>query len=120
MVERASRFSSYGNYIRIRHKGSLKTAYAHLNGYAKGIKAGSKVKQGQVIGYIGTTGRSTGPHLHYEVIKNGTQVNPRSLKLPTGDKLAGAELERFKKEADDISRIYTATLKHQNKYASKN
>lgn len=117
IVERASRFSSYGHYIRIRHKGSLKTAYAHLHGYARGIKAGVKVKQGQVIGFIGTTGRSTGPHLHYEVIQNGVHINPRSLKLPTGDQLKGAELERFKAEALEIDRGYEALTKRRGRIA---
>lgn len=96
IVERANRFSSYGNYMRIRHNGTLKTAYAHLNGFAKGIKAGKRVEQGQVIGYVGSTGRSTGPHLHYEVILNGKQVNPNRVDLPTGEQLTGKEFESFK------------------------
>jgi len=96
VVEKASRFSSFGNYIRIRHNGSLKTAYAHLNGYAKGVRAGTRVEQGQVIGYVGSTGRSTGPHLHYEVHLDGRQVNPGRLDLPTGEQLESKELETFK------------------------
>jgi murein DD-endopeptidase MepM/ murein hydrolase activator NlpD len=95
IVEKAEWFSSFGNYVRIRHNGELKTAYAHMKGFGKGVRKGVRVKQGQIIGYIGTTGRSTGPHLHYEVHKNGVQVNPNSLKLPTGEKLAGEKLDSF-------------------------
>ncbi len=96
VIERASRFGGYGKYIRIRHNDTFQTAYAHLNGYAKGIKKGVKVNQGQIIGYVGSTGRSTGPHLHYEVIKHGKHVNPAGLKLPTGRKLDGEQLMAFK------------------------
>lgn len=105
-IERLGKFSSYGNYISIRHKGNIKTAYAHLNGYKAGLKAGSRVKQGQVIGYVGSTGRSTGPHLHYEVIVAGKQVNPNSIKLPTGTMLAGKELARFKSAVSDLNRAF--------------
>lgn len=86
---------SYGRYIRIRHNGEYSTAYAHMRGYRRGLKKNSRVTQGQIIGYVGTSGRSTGPHLHYEVLKNGKQVNPLSIKLPTGIKLAGANLKAF-------------------------
>ena len=96
VVEKASRFGGYGNYVRIRHNDNIKTAYAHMSRFGKGVKSGSTVKQGEVIGYIGTTGRSTGPHLHYEVLMDGAQVNPNSVKIPTGEVLAGAELNKFK------------------------
>jgi murein DD-endopeptidase MepM/ murein hydrolase activator NlpD len=97
-VQRASRYGGYGNYIRIKHGKGYETAYAHLSKYAKGIKAGKKVKQGDVIGYVGSTGASTGPHLHYEVYVNDKPVNAMSLKLPTGRKLADdpAMLDEFK------------------------
>ena len=95
VVERASRYGSFGKYVRIRHNGEYQTAYAHMKGYGKGVRKGAKVKQGQIIGYVGTTGRSTGPHLHYEVLKGGKQTNPLGLKLPSGRKLDGPELERF-------------------------
>ena len=98
VVERANRFGAYGNYIRIRHNETYKTAYAHLHGFAKGIRAGARVRQGQVIGYVGSTGRSTGPHLHYEVHKNGDKVNPHSVDLPLGEELKGAQLAKFQKE----------------------
>ena len=75
-VERANRYGSYGNYIRIRHTDGYKTAYAHLKSFARGVKSGKYVKQDQVIGYVGTTGRSTGPHLHYDCLLY-TSPSPR-------------------------------------------
>jgi len=110
-VEKAGPYSSFGNYVRIRHNAGLKTAYAHLNGFAKGMSAGSRVKQGQVIGYVGTTGRSTGPHLHYEVLQDNRQVNPKSIKMQQGKVLAGKELENFKSRVAEVNRRYTALTK---------
>lgn len=95
VIERSSRYGAYGNYIRIRHNSTYKTAYAHLSRYGRGVKSGVRVRQGQIIGYTGATGRVTGPHLHYEVFVNGTRVNPVTLKLPTGKKLKDSELEAF-------------------------
>lgn len=100
IVERASRYGGYGKFIRIRHNGTYKTAYAHLNGYASGIKKGARVKQSQIIGYVGSTGRSTGPHLHYEVLKDGHHVNPLSLRLPSGRRLDGVQLTAFKESVN--------------------
>ncbi|GER01070.1 hypothetical protein JCM17845_16930 [Iodidimonas gelatinilytica] len=94
-IERASRFGSYGNYIRIRHNGTYKTAYAHLSKYGRGIKKGVRVKQGQVIGYVGATGRVTGAHLHYEVYVGDKRVDPLTLKLPSGRALDGPFLQSF-------------------------
>ena len=85
----------YGNYVRIRHNGTTQTAYGHLSRFASGISSGVRVEQGQVVAYVGSTGMSTGPHLHYEVLVNGAQVNPLSVELPPGEPLAGADLERF-------------------------
>lgn len=96
VVQKASFWNSYGNYILVQHSGGFATAYAHLNGYAKGIKPGKQVRQGQVIGFIGTTGRSTGPHLHYEVLKGGQHINPQSIKQLPGGKLGGKALVKFK------------------------
>lgn len=110
-VEKASRFSSYGNYVRIRHAGGTKTAYAHLSRYGKGITPGTRVKQGQVIGYVGTTGRSTGPHLHFEVIVNGVQVNPRSIKTQQGEPLKGSELAAFKENVRKLNGQYASLTK---------
>jgi len=96
---------SFGNYAKIEHANGYTTAYAHMSRYAKGLKRGSHVKQGQVIGYVGTTGRSTGPHLHYEVYINNKPVNAMSLKLPTGRKLAGEQLDAFKAEMARIEAL---------------
>ena len=111
VIEKAGRLGGYGKYIRIRHNGSLKTAYAHMKGYAKGMKPGKRVKQGDVIGYVGTTGRSTGPHLHFEVLRNGKQVNPKSIKSSAGKKLAGSRLEQFKKQVSEIDGQYASLSK---------
>jgi len=95
VIEMAARNGGYGNYVRIRHGSDYKTAYAHLNGFAKGVAKGRRVSQGDIIGYIGSTGRSTGPHLHYEILRDGRQVNPSRLKLPDAHQLSGAELAAF-------------------------
>lgn len=102
VIERANRFGSYGNYVLIRHPRKFKTAYAHLSRFAKGIGSGKKVKQGQIIGYVGATGRVTGPHLHYEVYRRGVRVNPMRLDLPTGELLSGSALTAFKAKMADI------------------
>ena len=94
-VERASWHGGYGRYVRIRHNNSYKTAYAHLSAYADGLHPGKRVRQGEVIGYVGSSGQSTGPHLHYEVIYNDRQVNPLSVEIPAGDPLEGPELAEF-------------------------
>lgn len=104
VIDYIGRKGAYGKYIRIRHNSTYKTAYAHLSKYARGLKRGKRVKQGQVIGYVGSTGRSTGPHLHYEVHRGGKQVNPLTLKLPSGKKLSGAELIAFNMARDNIER----------------
>ena len=101
-VEAAGRNGGYGKYVRIRHNSTYKTAYAHMKAIAKGVKRGAKVRQGQVIGYVGSTGRSTGPHLHYEIHKNGRQVNPMSVRLPSGEKLKGEKLARFQERRAEI------------------
>ncbi len=96
VIEFAGRNGGYGNYIRIRHNNQYKTAYAHLKGFKKGISKGVRVNQGDIIGYVGNTGMSTGPHLHYEIIYKNKQINPLTLKLPSGKILKGDELKRFK------------------------
>ncbi len=100
-IEKAGWAGAYGRYIRIRHNGNYKTAYAHLRRIAKGIKPGARVKQRQVIGYIGASGRVTGPHLHYEVLFNGRHINPRKIRLAAGYKLKGKDLKRFKAGVTD-------------------
>ena len=102
VIEFAAENGSYGKYIRIRHNNSYKTSYAHLNNFKKGIYKGVRVNQEDIIGYVGSTGRSTGSHLHYEIIYQGKQINPMKIKLPSGKILKGNELKRFKKESKKI------------------
>lgn len=102
IVEHAGWLGGYGHYVRLRHNSEYATAYAHMSRYAAGLRAGARVRQGQVIGYVGSTGRSTGPHLHYEVMRRGTQINPVSVLLPTGRKLEGVDLMRFREAKADI------------------
>ena len=92
-----------GKYIRIKHLNGYKTSYSHLSGYASGMQKNVRVKQGQTIGYVGSTGLSTGPHLHYEVIFNGEKINPMKMKLPSGKKLKGINLNNFLSERDRIN-----------------
>ena len=87
-----------GNCVEIKHNSTYKTIYAHMKNFAKGIKEGIRIKQGQIIGYVGSTGKSTGPHLHYEVIVNGKKVNSQKLKLPSGKSLKGKERKIFEVE----------------------
>ncbi len=106
VVEKAGWWGSYGNYVRIRHTGEYKTAYAHMKAIADNIVPGTKVRQGQVIGYLGSTGRSTGPHLHYEVLRNDRQINPMGVELPIGVQLAGDSLRQFEAVRDQIRVLY--------------
>ena len=105
VIEKASWFGGYGRYVQVKHANSYSTAYAHLSRFARGIQPGTRVRQGQIIGYVGTTGRSTGPHLHYEVMVKAKQINPMGVKLPTGRNLAGAELAAFEAEMARISQV---------------
>ena len=94
-VTRARWCGGGGNCVKIKHNSTYETIYAHMKSFAKGIKEGRKVKQGQIIGFVGSTGLSTGPHLHYEVIVNGKKVNSQKLKLPSGKILKGEERKQF-------------------------
>lgn len=105
VVKRAEWAGGYGKYVVIRHNSEFSTGYAHMNSYAKGIKPGVRVKQGQVIGYVGSTGRSTGPHLHFEIIKNGKKIDPLKVKAATGVNLQGKELQSFKKTVAEINAL---------------
>lgn len=109
VIKRATHFGSYGNYVLIQHDKEIATAYAHLSRFAKGMSSGKPVKQGQVIGYVGVTGRTSGPHLHYEVLRNGQHINPQTLKLPASQRLGGKELVAFKRQKAEIDRILRAT-----------
>ncbi len=104
-VVRAGSYGAYGNYIRIRHANGYETAYAHMSRYGGGMRAGARVRQGQVIGYVGTTGRSTGPHLHYEVLRRGQQINPINLRVANGRNLEGRALELFQIERARIDTL---------------
>ena len=95
VIKKAGWCGGGGNCVQIRHNSTYETIYAHMSKFARGIKSGVRVKQGQIIGYVGSTGKSTGPHLHYEVIVNGKKVNSQTLKLPSGKILKGEERKIF-------------------------
>ena len=94
--------SGYGNFVQIRHNGTYSTAYGHISRFGN-IRVGSRVKQGQVIAYVGATGMATGPHLHFEVRQNGAQVNPTAQRFNTSQALAGAQQQKFKARMGEIS-----------------
>jgi len=98
LITRARWCGGGGNCIKIKHNSTFETIYAHMKNFARGIKEGIRVKQGQIIGYVGSTGKSTGPHLHYEVVVNGKKINSQKLKLPSGKALKGKEREIFEVE----------------------
>lgn len=101
-ITQALRKGSYGYYVQIKHNSEYSTAYGHMSGFHKLTKVGRKVKAGDVIGYVGTTGRSTGPHLHWELIKNGKRIDPVKQRITAERKLKGEELQRFYAERDRI------------------
>jgi murein DD-endopeptidase MepM/ murein hydrolase activator NlpD len=98
----ASRTQANGNYIVIQHGEQFVTKYLHLSKFARGVKSGSRVKQGQVIGYVGATGWATAPHLHYEFLVNGVHKNPRTVTLPNAEPVPRQELERFSESAEPL------------------
>ena len=108
VVTRARWCGGGGNCIKIKHNTTYQTVYAHMKMFARGIREGSRVKQGQIIGYVGSTGKSTGPHLHYEVIENGKKINSQKLKLPSGKILKGEERKMF-----EVSKIKLDVLKSE-------
>ena len=95
LVKKAGWCGGGGNCVVIKHNSTYKTVYAHMSKFAKGIRSGVRVKQAQIIGYVGSTGKSTGPHLHYEVIVNGKKINSQTLKLPSGKILKGDNRKLF-------------------------
>tara|TARA_Y100001936_G_C15833780_1_gene538178 strand:- start:154 stop:807 length:654 start_codon:yes stop_codon:yes gene_type:complete len=97
-----------GNCVKIKHNSVYQTVYAHMSKFGRGIKKGVRVKQGQIIGYVGSTGLSTGPHLHYEVIENGKKINSQKLKLPSGRTLKGKERKNF-----EVNKIKIDVLKSE-------
>ena len=114
MVLKASWCGGGGNCVKIKHNSTYTTVYAHLSKFARGIKRGTKVTQGQIIGFVGSTGMSTGPHLHYEVIENNKKINSQKLKLPSGKILKGNERKKF-----EIEKINTKVLKAELLYSEK-
>ena len=98
IITRARWCGGGGNCIKIKHNSTYETIYAHMKNFARGIREGLRVKQGQIIGYVGSTGKSTGPHLHYEVVKNGKKINSQKLKLPSGKTLRNKERKLFEVE----------------------
>jgi len=103
VVEYAGWNGSYGRYIRIAHNGTYKTAYAHMSRISRDVRKGDRVQQGDIIGYVGSSGRSTGPHLHYEILANGRQVNPLTIALPSGEGLNDEEMERLANNIDKVN-----------------
>jgi len=108
VVVEARRWGGYGNWLRIRHSNGLESGYGHLSRYASGIRAGQRVRQGQVVAYVGSTGASTGPHLHYEIWRRGQRINPAGVRTEEGTVLSGAELAAFRAEKARIDRIIAA------------
>ena len=113
VVAMAQKYKGYGNYILLKHNSTFKTAYAHLSKYGRGVRKGVRVTQGQIIGYVGSTGMSTGPHLHYEVIKNGKKINSQRLKLPTGKILNNEARNKFEVDRIKID-VKLAELRKNN------
>jgi murein DD-endopeptidase MepM/ murein hydrolase activator NlpD len=108
VITRARWCGGGGNCVKIKHNSTYQTIYAHMKNFARGIREGVRVKQGQIIGYVGSTGKSTGPHLHYEVIENGKKINSQKLKLPSGKILKGKIREIF-----EVNRIKLDVLKSE-------
>lgn len=116
VVERFGSYGAYGNYILIRHNNGYKTAYAHLSRYAKDLRKGMHVQQGKIIGYVGKTGRATGPHLHYEVLVANKQINPLKVKPMPANKLTGKQKDEFLRTKRDFDLQY-AKLKESTTLA---
>ncbi len=105
VVVEARRWGGYGNWLRIRHNNGLESGYGHLSRYGSGIRAGQRVSQGQIVAYVGSTGASTGPHLHYELWRGGRRINPAGVRTQEGTELSGADLAAFRAEKARIDRI---------------
>ena len=103
--------ATYGNVVVIQHGATIRTLYAHMSKFSKYARVGKRVKQGQVIGYVGTTGRSTGPHLHYEFQVNGVHKNPQTVKLLNADALAAEHMEDFQQYSSNVIVNWVFTMK---------
>ena len=108
VLEKVGTEGGYGKYIRIKHNNGYETAYGHLSAFAKGMEPGKRVRQGQVIGFVGSTGMSTGPHVHYEILVNGRFVDPMRVKLPRGRSLEGQMMASFEKERGRVDQMMTS------------
>jgi murein DD-endopeptidase MepM/ murein hydrolase activator NlpD len=108
-VLRAGRAGGYGNLVELRHRSGITTRYGHLRGFARGVRAGSRVSQGQVIGYVGATGLASGPHLHYEFRVNGVPRDSRRVDLGNGDPLPPAQRAAFERERDRLAALLAGT-----------
>jgi len=117
VIEEIGPKSGFGNYVRVKHNQQMATAYAHLSKFGQSMRRGGQVQQGDIIGYVGTTGRSTGPHLHYEVLRGGRQINPMSIELPSGIALEGRELIAFKHHVEETDRQFIASLQSSQQVA---
>ena len=113
VVEMAQYVNGYGNYVKIRHNSEYETAYGHMQGYAKGIRKGVRVRKGQVIGYVGSTGQSTGPHLHFEILRKGQRINPLKSNVATGNDLGGSALAEFKNRMRQIDAMKEKIFKKE-------
>lgn len=113
VVVEAGRKGNYGNTVVLRHPNEIRTLYAHMSRFARGIKVGARVKQGDVIGYVGSTGMSTGPHLHYEVLVRGKHVNPASVVSPPGRTLTGQDLECFRAAVSELEERFAVLAGRQ-------
>ena len=117
IIKKMGYWGNYGKFIKIEHSNGFSTNYAHLSRFANKQKVGSYIKQGQTIGYVGTTGRSTGPHLHYEVMQNGKHINPKTLQSFSSKKITGSELKNFRQHVIKINKKWLETPK-QTRLAS--
>src|SRR3712207_203343 len=110
------RWGGYVNWMRIRHSGGYESGYAHLSKYASGLRVGQRVNQGEVVAYVGSTGRSTGPHLHHEIWFKGQRVDPKGAKVPSGTVLEGMELAAFKAQKRKVDQ---ALKGYETQFAGK-
>jgi murein DD-endopeptidase MepM/ murein hydrolase activator NlpD len=105
MVDKVGWEGGYGKYVRVKHNNGYETAYGHMSAYARGIEPGKRLRQGQVIGFVGSTGLSTGAHVHYEIVVNGRFVDPMRIRLPRGRVLEGPMLAGFEKERERVENM---------------
>lgn len=120
VIEKIGPWGAYGNYVRIRHNKEYSTAYAHLCRFGKNLRAGVRVRQGQIIGFVGATGRTTGPHLHYELLRFNHQINPKKVTMLPAVKLGGQDLQTFMASLKHINTLYDTYVPFETNGADKN